>query len=161
MFKQRILVLCILCIPSCVLAVDKPRHIFVISHYCGETLGSRVLAALRDEVRASHGYQLATSLTDDGGYDVVITLSVVCNENTLPTSEKVVSIAAILGTGTCTAGNCSIVPDATTLLSVLCSGNKGAECGKDIYSYLDGYFSGEGGRGFEALSDARKKAMSN
>jgi hypothetical protein len=152
----------LLCIPSMVKAVvDKPKHVFVISHHCDEPLGSKLLTVFREEIRASHGYQLATAMTDDGGYDVVITLSVVCTENSLPTSEKVVSIAVIVGTGTCTADRCTILPDVTTLLSLLCSGNKGADCGKDLYSFLDDYMSGEGGRSFQQLSDARRKVLGN
>src|SRR5580698_4283999 len=101
---KRLVLLALVCIPSIVKAVvDKPKHVFVISHHCTEPLGSKFLTAFREEIRASHGYQLATSLTDDGGYDVVLTVSVVCNENSLPTSEKVISVAVIIGTGTCTA----------------------------------------------------------
>ena len=57
---------------------SKPKHVFVKSS-CKEPLGMEVLASFR-QVGASAGYQLAKSLDDDGGYDVVITVDIVCGE---------------------------------------------------------------------------------
>ena len=139
---------------------SKPKHVF-IKDSCGGPLGSEVVASLRQEIRASAGYQLASSLNDDGGYKVVITINVTCVESTLPTSERVVSIASIFGTGNCTFDSCSMASNESTLGASLCSGRSGAGCGKDLYVSLGDYMSREGGYIFLHLSEDRKKVLGN
>jgi len=139
---------------------SKPMHVFIKAS-CGGLLGSEILASLRQEIRASAGYQLATSLTDDGGYMVVITVNLTCVESTLPTSERVVSIASIFGAGTCTFGSCHMASNESTLGASLCSGKSGSGCGRDLYASLDEYMSREGGAMFRELSEDRKKALGN
>lgn len=142
-------------------AVDKPKYVFV-KDSCTGLLGAEVLTFFRQEIRASAGYQLATSLTDDGGYDVVVTVYITCVESTLPTtSERVVSMASIFGTGTCTGGSCAVSSNEPTVGAALCSGKSGARCGRDLYVSLDGYMSKEGGRIFRQLSESRKRVLGN
>jgi hypothetical protein len=141
-------------------AVEKPKSVFIKS-YCTGPLGTEILASFRQEIRASAGYQLATSLTDDGGYDVVVTAYITCVESTLPTSERVVSVASIFGTGTCTGGSCSVSSNEPTLQAMLCSGKRGTGCGRDLYVSLDDYMSKDGGYIFRQLSDSRKRALGN
>jgi hypothetical protein len=157
---MRLIILWIIVLSATANAVEKPKFVFIKSH-CAGPLGEEILASFRQEVRASAGYQLATALTDDGGYDVVITAYVTCVESTLPSSERVVSVASIFGTGTCTAGSCSTSSNEPTLQAMLCSGKSGAGCGKDLYVSLDDYMSKEGGYIFRELSDSRKKALGN
>lgn len=139
-------------------AVDKPKHVFIKGD-CAGPLGAEIVTSLRQEIRASAGYQLATSLTDDGGYDVIITIYIECAESTLPTSKPIVSVASIFGTGTCTVGSCSISSNEHSLEAALCSGNNGVKCGKDLYVSLDEYMSKDGGEIFRLLSEGRKKAL--
>lgn len=138
---------------------SKPKHVFVKSS-CKEPLGMEVLASFRQEVRASAGYQLAKSLDDDGGYDVVITVDIVCGEAEVST-VRMASVASLFGTGTCTFGTCSITPNQLTLQAQFCGENQGPKCGKEIFVSLDVYMSGEGGDMFLKLSEARKKALGN
>ena len=140
---------------------SKPKHVFIKDSACDGQLSSSMMASLRQEIRASAGYQLAASLDDTGGKDVVITLYAVCLETTLPhsNSEHVVSLSTIFGTGTCTFGNCTVSSNESSLGAWLCSGNQGSSCGKDIYATLDQYMSKEGGRLFDNLSKERIKSL--
>jgi hypothetical protein len=138
---------------------SKPKHVFVKSS-CKERLGMEVLASFRQEIRASAGYQLAKSLDDDGGYDVVITVDIVCGEAEV-SSVRMASVASLFGTGTCTFGTCSITPNQLTLQAQFCGESQGSKCGKEIFVSLDEYMSGEGGDIFRNLSEARKKALGN
>lgn len=135
-----------------------PKHVFIRSD-CSGPLGSEIVASLREQIRESAGYQLATSLTDDGGYYVVLTIYLECLESALPSSERIVSIASIFGTGTCTFDSCHVTSNESTLEASLCSGKSGAACGKDLYVSLDEYMSKNGGYVFHTLSEGRKKAL--
>ena len=138
----------------------KPKHVFIKDSACDGQVSASMMASLRQEIRASAGYQLATSLTDTGGHDVVITIYAVCVEGTLrPNSEHVVSVATIFGTGTCTFGSCNVTSNESSMGAWLCSGAQGSSCGKDIYTTLDQYMSKEGGRIFDDLSKERIKLM--
>jgi hypothetical protein len=140
-------------------AVDKPKHIF-IRDFCTGPLGSEIMSSFRQEIRASAGYELAASLADHGGDEVVITVYVTCTESRLPTSERVVSVGSIFGTGTCSAADsCHINSNESTLGALLCSGKSGTGCGKDLYVSMDDYMSKEGGEIFRYLSEGRKKAL--
>jgi hypothetical protein len=136
----------------------KPKHVFIRSD-CDGTLGSEIVTSLRDAIRASPGYQLASSLTDDGGYDVVLTIYVECSESALPTGERIASVASIFGTATCTLGSCTVASNESTLEASLCSGTSGTRCGKDLYTTLDGYMSKSGEYLFDRLSESRQKAL--
>lgn len=138
---------------------DRPKHVFVKSS-CKEPLGMEVLASFRQEIRASAGYQLATSLSDDGGHNVVITVDIVCGEEAVA-SVRMASVASLFGTGTCAFGTCSITPNQLTLEARLCGESQGAMCGKSIFVSLDEYMSRDGGHMFRELSEARKKALGN
>lgn len=151
----------VLCLMGVSHAVEpKPKRVFLRTTGCDGILGSSIISSFRDAIRASAGYQLANSLDDSGGYEVVITVFSVCTETTNPVnSEHIASAATIFGTGTCTFGNCSVTSNEGTLQSNLCSGNKGAECGRLIYSSLDDYMGRTGGTIFDSLSSARVKAL--
>jgi hypothetical protein len=136
---------------------NKPKHVFVKSS-CKESVGIEVLASLRQEIRTSAGYQLANSLNDNGGNDVVITVDIVCAEAVIA-SVRMVSVASLFGTGTCTFGTCSITPNQLTLQTQLCGESQAPKCGKAIFVSLDEYMSKDGGELFRELSEARKKAV--
>lgn len=135
-----------------------PKHVF-IRDTCDGPLGSEIVSSLRQQLRASGGYQVANALTDDGGYSVVITVYLSCVESVLPTGERVASVASIFGTGTCTAGSCTVTSNESTLGAELCSGRSGAGCGKDLYVSLDRYMNKSGGYIFNVLSDGRRRAF--
>jgi hypothetical protein len=136
---------------------NKPKHVFVKSS-CKEPLGMEVLASCRQGIRASAGYQLAKSLDDDGGYQVVVTVDIVCGEAEV-SSARMASVASLFGTGTCTFGTCSVTPNQLTLQAQFCGESQGPRCGKEIFVSLDEYMSGEGGDMFRELSEARKKSL--
>jgi hypothetical protein len=136
----------------------KTKHVFIKAD-CAGPLGTEAIASLRDAIRASPGYQLTSSLLDDGGEYAVITIFVECSESTLPSGERIASIASIFGVGGCALGSCSITSNESTLQAALCSGNKGAGCGRDIYAVLDSYMSGEGGALFDWEAGKRKKVL--
>jgi len=138
---------------------NKPKHVFVKSS-CKEPLSVEVAASFHQEIRASAGYQLADSLNDDGGHDVVITVDIVCGEAVIG-SVRMASVASLFGTGTCTFGQCTITPNQLTLQTQLCGENQGARCGKAIFVSLDEYMSRDGGDMFRQLSEARRKALAN
>lgn len=137
-----------------------PKRVFLRARSCDEQLSSDIIASLRQEIRASAGYQLATSLSDSGGYEVVITVYATCVEAVLPTNrEHVASIAVIFGTGACTMGSCTVQSNESTLDAVLCSGRQAQVCGRNLYTSLDGYMSKGGGFIFDDLSRARIKVL--
>jgi hypothetical protein len=137
-----------------------PKHVFLKNMGCDGQLSADIIASLRQEVRASAGYQLATSLDDSGGYEVVVTVYVVCIETLLAGSrEHVASLATIFGTATCTLGSCHVTSNEGSLGAMLCSGKQSQGCGRDLYTTLDQYMSGDGGFIFNSLSKARIKAM--
>lgn len=138
---------------------NKPKHVFVKSS-CKEPLGMEAVASFRHEIRASAGYQLANSLNDEGGYDVVITVDIVCGEAVIG-SVRMASVASLFGTGTCTFGTCTTNPNQLTLQTQLCGESQGEQCGRAIFVSLDDYMSRDGGNMFRELSEARKKALGN
>jgi len=133
----------------------RPKRVFLKAD-CTGPLGQAVMASLKQEIRASSGYQLATSLNDDGGYGVVLTIYVECSESALPSSEAIVSIASIFGRGTCNGDTCSVHSDEDSLQASLCSGTSGVGCGKDLYTTLNEYMSTIGQDLFQRLSESRK-----
>jgi hypothetical protein len=80
-----------------------------------------MVASFRQEMRTSAGYQLADSLNDDGGHDVVISVDIVCGEAVIG-SGRMASVAPLFGTGTCTFGPCTITLNQGTLQ--LCGENQ-------------------------------------
>jgi hypothetical protein len=149
----------VLCSSAAQAVESKPMHVW-IKDFCTGPLGQEIVTSLRQEIRASAGYQLAASLADDGGDQVVVTIYITCTESTWGnTRERVVSLASIFGTGVCTLGSCSITSNEGTLGALLCSGKSGVGCGKDIYVELDNYMSKEGGEMFRRLSESRKKDL--
>jgi len=138
----------------------RPKHVFVKDTGCQGQLSSDVMASFRQEIRASAGYQIATSLSDSGGYEVVVTVYAMCIETVLPVNgEHVVSIATIFGTGTCTSGSCTVRSNESTLGAMLCSGREAQGCARDFYTSLDGYMSKGGGFIFDDLSRARIQVL--
>jgi hypothetical protein len=137
-----------------------PKHVFIKDSGCDGQLSSSIMAALRQEIRASAGYQLATSLEDSGGLEVVVTIYAVCLESTLPSnSEHMASVASIFGTGTCTFGSCHVTSNESSLEVHLCSGHQASNCGKDFHTSLDQYMSKDGGTIFDHLSKERMKTL--
>ena len=122
-------------------AVDTPKHVFIRAS-CDGTIPSAVLTSFREEIRSSKGYQLATSLADDGGLGVVLTVYMTCTEiKDHNNNSGIAAIAAIYGQGRC-VGSCHVNSYESTLISVLCGSNNGVECGRDIFRDFDNYWSG-------------------
>ncbi|MGO9323517.1 MAG: hypothetical protein ACLP07_03065 [Terracidiphilus sp.] len=121
-------------------AVETPKHVF-ISASCRGTIPSAVLTSFREEIRASKGYQLATSLTDDGGLGVVLTAYLSCTE-IMGNGSGIAAIAAIYGQGRCAFGSCHVNSYESTLTSMLCGSSNAVECGRDIFRDFDTYWSG-------------------
>lgn len=137
--------------------LPKPKHVFITSQ-CPESLGQEILASLRDAVRASPGYQLATSLKDDGGLGVVVTIFMSCSEVDSPGVGKLVSVASILGTGKCFLDHCNVTSNELTLDAMLCGNRSGERCGQDLYRLMDEYMTGVGAYPFSVLSNAGQGA---
>jgi hypothetical protein len=118
-------------------ALDRPKNVFIVAS-CDGTIGSTVLTSLREEIRRSQGYQLATRLDDDGGRGVVLTIYMSCTESRV---AGMAAVAKIYGQGRCVFG-CHVNSDEGTLGSLLCSSNVAVECGRRIFRDFDDYWSG-------------------
>ena len=134
-------------------AESKPISVFVTSA-CDGPVGSLAVALLKDAIRFSAGYHLASNLMDDEGYGAVVTLKVECAEETLPSLQHVASIAFVLGFGACKdSTNCAVSPNEHTLKAFFCSDQGGPACGRDLYNALDSYMIRDGGYLFHMYSD--------
>ena len=123
-------------------AVNVPKHVFIRASSCDGKIPSAVLTSFREEIRASKGYQLATSMTDDGGLGVVLTVYMNCAELTGQGNFGIASIATIYGQGRCVLGSCYVTSNEFTLRSALCGSNVALDCGRDLFRNLDDYWSG-------------------
>lgn len=118
-------------------ALERPKNVFIVAS-CDGIIGSSVVSSLREEIRRSQGYQLATRLDDDGGRGVVLTIYISCTESK---TEGIAAVAKIYGQGRCVLG-CHVNSYEDTLGSLLCSSNVAVECGRRIFSDFDDYWSG-------------------
>ncbi len=143
-------------IPSAT-AQERPQSVFIETR-CSGSLSGEAIASLRDSIRQSSGYRLASAIDDDGGYKVVITLHIVCIEGKLFGGEGIASFASTVGRAACTFGSCNETFDKDSLATFLCSGPEAKGCGKDLYSRMDEYMSGPGQVPFGMLSKARMAA---
>ena len=119
-------------------ALDRPKNVFIVSSCDGE-IGSGVLTSLREEIRRSQGYQLATRLDDDAGRGVVLTIYVSCTESH---SAAIAAVGKIYGQGRCIFGSCHVNSYEQTLGTLLCSSNVATDCGRRIFRDFDDYWSG-------------------
>jgi hypothetical protein len=122
-------------------AVETPKHVFVKASCTGK-VSSAVIASLREEIRASHGYQLTNSLADDGGIGAVLTVYMTCTDISDDQTSDIAAVAAIYGQGRCVLGACHINSYESTLKSLLCGSNTAAECGRVLFRNFDDYWSG-------------------
>ena len=122
-------------------AVGKPRHVFVQAASCTDTVPSAMLTSLREEIRGSNGYQLATSLADDGDIGAVLTIYLNCTQDGEGRSG-VAAIAAIYGQAKCVWDSCHVTSNELTLRSMICGANVSTECGRALFRDFDNYWSG-------------------
>ena len=139
--KRSILMLLLLSASLAGHAVETPKHVFIKAS-CNGTIPAAMLAAFREEIRASNGYQLAASLTDDGGLGTVLTVYMTCTEITGEGNSGIAAIATIYGQGRCLFGSCHVSSNESTLRSVLCGSNNATECGRMLFRDFDNYSSG-------------------
>ena len=137
-----------------------PKHVFVKAD-CSGPLGAEAVTSLKEAIRRSAGYQLASTLVDDGGYGVVLTVFLECSESVLRSKEAIISIASIFGTAVCDpTPSCIVTNEESSLEASLCSGNTGTECGRDLYLFLDQWMDKEGESWFRRRVEAGQKKLS-
>jgi hypothetical protein len=122
-------------------SVEVPKRVFVKAG-CPGPVSSTVLASFREAVRASSGYQLTTSLADDGGIGAVLTIYMVCTDIADDQNSDIAAVAAIYGQGRCVLGSCHTNSFESTLKSLLCGSKTATECGKLLFRNFDDYWSG-------------------
>lgn len=122
-------------------AVDTPKRVFIKAS-CDGRISSTILTSLREEIRGSKGYQLTTSLNDDGGLGAVLTIYVTCTELKGQGNSGIAAIAAIYGQARCISDSCHVNSYESTLRSALCGSNTAEECGRDLFRDFDDYWSG-------------------
>jgi hypothetical protein len=118
-------------------ALERPKNVFIVAS-CDGNIGSAVVSSLREEIRRSQGYQLATRLDDDAGRGVVLTIYISCTESR---GAGMAAVAKIYGQGRCVLG-CHVNSYEETLGSLLCSADVAVECGRRIFRDFDDYWSG-------------------
>ena len=118
-------------------ALDRPKNVFIVAS-CDGNIGSSIVSSLREEIRRSQGYQLATRLDDDAGRGVVLTIYMSCTESR---GAGMAAVAKIYGQGRCNFG-CHVNSFEGTLGSLLCSTDVATECGRRIFRDFDDYWSG-------------------
>lgn len=106
-------------------ALERPKNVFIVAS-CDGNIGSAVVSSLREEIRRSQGYQLATRLDDDAGWGVVLTIYMSCTESR---GVGMAAVAKIYGQGRCVLG-CHVNSYEQTLGSLLCSADVAIECGR-------------------------------
>ena len=131
------LVLILLSIPSlAVSAAESPRPVFIRAA-CDGKVSSIVLSSLREEIRTSREYELASTLDDNGRMDEVHTIYMSCTER-----KAVAAVATNYGLARCLSGtNCHSIVDGSSIRSDLCDASAAEECGRALFKAFDDYIS--------------------
>jgi hypothetical protein len=138
---KRFLLVFAFCCPLTCYAVDVPKAVFIKATSCTDTIPAAAVSSFREEIRGSNGYRLASSLTDDGGLGVVLTIYLNCAQDGEGRSG-IASIATIYGGGRCVLGSCHVNSYESTLQSLICGGNVAKDCGKEMFTAFDNFWSG-------------------
>jgi hypothetical protein len=114
---------------------EAPKSVF-IHGTCDGKISSAALSSLREELRASHKYQLVGTL-DERPTDLVLMLYVNCTEH-----DDVGAIAFAFGQAKCFGSkNCRAAVDGSSVRSALCDWSATAECGRALFKAFDEYVS--------------------
>jgi len=104
---------------------------------CDGKLSSVVLSSLKDAIIASQKYRLVSSLDDDGRFDTVQTIYLVCREN-----NDFTAVATSYGIAKCrTKAQCASVQDGVSLQVALCNANLSADCGRALFKAFQFYLN--------------------
>jgi hypothetical protein len=115
-------------------ATNAPKPVF-IKPTCDSKISQIVLSSLRDEIRASPRYRLATNLADEGRMDLVLTLNISCSER-----DNVAAVAIVYGVAKCFADkNCHLSIDGTSIRAEVCEANAENDCGRRLFKTFDDY----------------------
>lgn len=141
---KRLILLSLLSTSLTCQAVGTPKRVFIHAVSCTDTIPLAVISSLRDEIRGSNGYQLVTSLSDDGGTGVVLTIYINCAQ-VGEGRAGIAAIAFILGQAeNCSllGSSCEVASNEFTLQSMVCGGSVGTDCGRALFRSFDNYWSG-------------------
>ena len=104
---------------------------------CEGKLSSVVVSSLKDAISASQKFRLVSSLDDDGRFDTVQTIYMVCREN-----NDVTAVATSYGIAKCRNKNqCASVQDGVSLNVALCNANLSADCGRALFKAFEFYIN--------------------
>ncbi len=117
-------------------ANDAAQGLFLKTR-CEGKLSSVVLSSLKDPISASQKFRLISSLDDDGRFDTVQTISMMCVEN-----DDVTAVATSYGIAKCrTKTQCASVQDGVSLNAALCKANQSADCGRALFKTFEFYLN--------------------
>jgi hypothetical protein len=117
-------------------ANDAAQGLFLKTR-CEGKLSSVVLSSLKDAIGASQKFRLVSSLDDDGRFDTVQTIYMMCTEN-----NDVTAVATSYGIAEChTKTQCASVQDGASLNVALCNANLSADCGRALFKGFEFYLN--------------------
>jgi hypothetical protein len=117
-------------------ANDATQGLFLKTR-CEGKLSSVVLSSLKDAIRASQKFRLVSSLDDEGRFDTVQTIYMMCTEN-----NDVTAVATSYGIAKCrTKTQCASVQDGVSLNVALCNANLSADCGRALLKGFEFYLN--------------------
>jgi len=117
-------------------ASDAAQGLFLKSR-CEGKLSSLVLSSLKDAVTASQKFRLLSRLDDDGRFDTVQTIYMMCTEN-----NDVTAVATSYGIAKCrTKTQCASVQDGASLNVALCNADRSADCGRALWKAFEFYLN--------------------
>jgi len=125
-------------------AADGAAPVFVHAT-CGGKISDEVLSSLREAIRTSEKYQLASKLDNGGRMDIVLTVYMSCTER-----DDVAAIATSYGFAKCYGEkNCHLSVDGHSIKSTLCDAKAATECGRGLFKAFDDYMNGPNGATFK------------
>lgn len=131
-----ILILLFILVSLAANATESPRPVSVKAACLGK-ISSAILSSFREEIRTSQKYRLVPNLSDNGAFDIVLTVNVDCTEG-----NNSVAVATVFGAAKCfSVKNCHLSVDGSSLKSDLCDSNGATECGRTLFKAFDTYMS--------------------
>ncbi len=92
---------------------------------------------MREGLRTSQKYQLASKLDNGGRMDVVLTIYMSCTER-----NDVAAVATSYGLAKCYGEkNCHLSVDGHSIKSTLCEAKAATECGRSLFKAFDDYMN--------------------
>ncbi len=125
-------------------AADAPTSVFVHAA-CDGKISDEVLSSLREGIRTSRKYQLASKLDDGGHMGIVLTIYMSCTER-----NDVAAVATSYGFAKCYGEkNCHLSIDGRSIKSTLCDAKTATECGRGLFKAFDDYLNSPNGATFK------------